>query len=49
MKRKFRLLLGIAILCIQISGVTLAAPTSLKVIMGLAEEEWQVMREHVFP
>ena len=49
MKRNFRLWLGIAILCILISGVTLAAPTSLKVIMGLAEEEWQVMREHVFP
>lgn len=49
MKRSLRLVLGLMILSLLVSGVTFSAPTSIKVIMGLGEEEWQVMREHVFP
>lgn len=49
MKRNLRLVLGLLILSLVVSVVTFSAPTTLRVIMGLAEEEWQVMREHIFP
>ena len=49
MKKAYRLLLGLVILSLLVSCTTMAAPKSLKVIMGLAEEEWNVMREHIFP
>ena len=49
MKKAYRLLLGLVILSLLVSCATVAAPKSLKVIMGLAEEEWNVMREHIFP
>ncbi|NLY91660.1 MAG: extracellular solute-binding protein [Firmicutes bacterium] len=49
MKRTLRFLFGLALLSLVFSLVTAAAPKSIKVIMGLAEEEWKVMRELVFP
>ena len=49
MKKNFRFVLGLIILSLVVSMVTFSAPTTLRVIMGLAEEEWQVMREHIFP
>lgn len=49
MKKAYRLVLGLFIFTLVVSCVTTAAPKSLKVIMGLAEEEWKVMREQIFP
>ncbi|HHW11445.1 MAG TPA: extracellular solute-binding protein [Firmicutes bacterium] len=47
--KKIRLVLGLLVLCLMVSMATFSAPTTLRVIMGLAEEEWAVMREHIFP
>lgn len=47
--KKIRLVLGLLVLCLIVSMATFSAPTTLRVIMGLAEEEWAVMREHIFP
>lgn len=49
MRKNLRIALGLLVLCLVFSMVTVSAPKTLRVLMGLAEEEWQVMREHIFP
>ena len=50
MIRSKKIILGLFVICVLVvANVTFAAPASLKVIMGLGEDEWKVMRSDILP